>query len=187
MRFSLRTFLPNAGPFVKIRVPWISPLSQFSEMQYVVWNTKNSQFLVMVIKSKCLGPLAKRRVWWIASLSQFQEFQYVSWNTKILHVHQVEMLQMLRAPRGKSGLSPQTAKSAPRRSKSTTFAKGIFQLFNLQKIAMNPIGDPSVLPIQYPIYLWLQVAAGETFGIGGWCYELKSSIRNLQSRHKGMW
>ena len=44
-------------------------------------------------------------------------------------------------------------KSAPRGSKSTTFAKGFFQLFNLQKIGMNPIGDPSVLPIQSPIYL----------------------------------
>ena len=43
-------------------------------------------------------------------------------------------------------------KSAPRRSKSTTFAKGIVQLSNRQKIAMNRIGDPSVLPIQYPIY-----------------------------------
>ena len=45
----------------------------------------------------------------------------------------------------------QDQKGAPRRSKSTLFAKGIFQLFDLQKIAMNPIGDSSVLPIQYPI------------------------------------
>ena len=28
-----------------------------------------------------------------------------------------------------------------------------FQLVNLQHIAVNPIGEPSVLPIQYPIYL----------------------------------
>ena len=33
------------------------------------------------------------------------------------------------------------------------FAKGFFQLFNLRKIATNPIGDASVLPIQSPIYL----------------------------------
>ena len=44
-------------------------------------------------------------------------------------------------------------KSAPRGSKSTTFAGGFFQLFNLQKIGMNPVGDPSVLPTQSPIYL----------------------------------
>ena len=31
-------------------------------------------------------------------------------------------------------------KSAPRGSKSTTFGKGFFQLLNLQKIAMNPMG-----------------------------------------------
>ena len=71
----------------------------------------------------------------------------------ILHAHQAEMLQMPHTPRGKSALSPPRAKSAPRGSKSTTFAKGIVQLFNLQKIGMNPVGDPSVLPIQSPIYL----------------------------------
>ena len=53
----------------------------------------------------------------------------------------------------KSASSPPRPKSAPRGSKSTTFAKGIFQLFNLRKIAPNPMGDPSVLPIQSPIYL----------------------------------
>ena len=87
------------------------------------------------------------------------------------------MLQMPRTPRGKSALSPPRAKSAPRRSKSTTFAKGIFQFFNLQQIAMNPIGDPSVLPIQYPIYLWLQAAAWEAFRIGGWCVVSCMSIQ----------
>ena len=53
----------------------------------------------------------------------------------------------------KSASSPPRPKSAARCSKSTTFAKGFFQLFNFQKIAMNPIGNPSVLPTQYPIYL----------------------------------
>ena len=53
----------------------------------------------------------------------------------------------------KSASSPPRAKSAPRGSKSTTFAKGIFQLFNLRKNATNPMGDPSVLLIQSPIYL----------------------------------
>ena len=47
----------------------------------------------------------------------------------MLHVHQAEMLQMPRAPRGKSALSPPRAKSAPRRSKSTTLSKGICQPF----------------------------------------------------------
>ena len=44
-------------------------------------------------------------------------------------------------------------KSAPRGSKPTTFGKGIFQSFNLQKFAMNPIRELSVLSIRYPIYL----------------------------------
>ena len=44
-------------------------------------------------------------------------------------------------------------KSDPRCSKSIAFTKIMYQLFNLQNIVMNPIGDPSVLPIQYPIYL----------------------------------
>ena len=39
-------------------------------------------------------------------------------------------------------------KSALRGTKSVTFTKAILQVFNLHKIAMNPIGDPSVLLIQ---------------------------------------
>ena len=50
-------------------------------------------------------------------------------------------------------------KSAPRGSKSTTFAQGKFQVSNRQKMVANPIGEPSVSPFQYPIYLWLQAAA----------------------------
>ena len=68
----------------------------------------------------------------------------------------------------KSASSPPRPKSAPRGSKSTTFARGIIQSFHLPNFLHNPIGDPSVLPIQYPIYLWLQAAAWEAFGIGGW-------------------
>ena len=69
----------------------------------------------------------------------------------------------------KSASSPPRAKSAPRGSKSTTFAKEIFQLFNPQKIGMNPVGDPSVLPTQSLLYLWLQAEVWEAFAIGGWC------------------
>ena len=69
----------------------------------------------------------------------------------------------------KSASSPPRAKTIPRGSKSTIFAKGHFQLFNLQKIGTNPIGDPSVLLIQFPIYLWLQAEVWEAFAIGGWC------------------
>ena len=50
-------------------------------------------------------------------------------------------------------------KSAPRGSKSTTFAQGTFQVSKFQKMVANPIGEPSVPPFQYPIYLWLQAAA----------------------------
>ena len=78
-------------------------------------------------------------------------------------------------------------KSALRGTKSVTFTKAILQVFNLHKIAMNPIGDPSVLLIQSseilsesskgisvlpfprPIYRWDQAEVWEEFGIGGWC------------------
>ena len=50
-------------------------------------------------------------------------------------------------------------KSTPRGSKSATFAQGLFRLFNPQKIDTNPIGEPSVLPFQYPVYLLLQASA----------------------------
>ena len=44
-------------------------------------------------------------------------------------------------------------KSTPRGSKSATFAQGLFRLFNPQKIDTNPMGEPSVLPFKYSIYL----------------------------------
>ena len=43
-------------------------------------------------------------------------------------------------------------KSAPRGSKATTFASGQFQVSNPQQMVANPIGDPSVSPLHYPIY-----------------------------------
>ena len=51
---------------------------------------------------------------------------------------------------------------------STIFSNGIFQQFNLPKFIPNPVGEPSVLPIQCPISLWRQAVAWEVFGIGGW-------------------
>ena len=58
-----------------------------------------------------------------------------------------------------SGSGAPGPKSAPRGSKSNTFAKGNVQLFNLQTIDLNPIEESFVLPFQYPIYLWLQASA----------------------------
>ena len=55
-----------------------------------------------------------------------------------------------------SALSLPRAKSAPRGSKSTTFAWGKIQVSNPQTMIANPIGEPSVSPFQYPTYLWLQ-------------------------------
>ena len=52
-------------------------------------------------------------------------------------------LKMLKSASGAPG-----PKSALRGTKSVTFTKAILQVFNLHKIAMNPIGDPSVLLIQ---------------------------------------
>ena len=51
---------------------------------------------------------------------------------------------MLKSASGAPG-----PKSALRGTKSVTFTKAILQVFNLHKIAMNPIGDPSVLLIQF--------------------------------------
>ena len=50
-------------------------------------------------------------------------------------------------------------KNVPRGSKSTTFAQGEIQVSDSHKMIPNPIGEPSVSPFQYPIYLWLQAAA----------------------------
>ena len=63
-------------------------------------------------------------------------------------------LKMLKSASGAPG-----PKGALTCTNSVTFTKTILQVFNLQKLAMNPIGDPSVLFIQYPIYLRVQAAA----------------------------
>ena len=65
----------------------------------------------------------------------------------------------LKREKNKVQDTPYEVKEAIALVKSTTSAKGFFRLFNLQKHVMNPIGDPSVLPIQYPIYLRSQAAA----------------------------
>ena len=76
-------------------------------------------------------------------------------------------------------------KSTPRGSKSATFAQWFFRLFNPQKIDTNPIGEPSVLPFQYPIYLWLQASAWKVIEIGGWCVP-EYRFRNLWFKHTGI-
>ena len=50
------------------------------------------------------------------------------------------------------------------------------------------IGDHSVLPFQYPIYLWVQASAWEVVSIGGWRVLSWSSnrFRNLWFKHRGM-
>ena len=52
-----------------------------------------------------------------------------------------------------------------------------FQLFNLWKNVTNPMGDPSVLPIQSPIYLYHQAEVWEDVAIGGWCVVSCTSIQ----------
>ena len=46
--------------------------------------------------------------------------------------------------RAKSGSGAPGPESAPRGAKSTTFAEGIFQPFNLPKFFPNPVREPSV-------------------------------------------
>ena len=61
--------------------------------------------------------------------------------------------QTLIRNRAKSASGAPRAKNVPRCSKLIIFAKGVFQLFNFQTIAMNPMWELSDSPIQYPIYL----------------------------------
>ena len=77
----------------------------------------------------------------VSSLQWFREFMVVS-NS------QARFRKGAKSASGAPG-----RKSIPRGSKSATFAEGFFRLFNLQQIDTNPIGEPSVLPFQYPIYL----------------------------------
>ena len=55
--------------------------------------------------------------------------------------------------RAKSGSGDPGPEIASRGTKSTTFAKGVFQPFNLPKFFPNPVGEPSILRIQRPMYI----------------------------------
>ena len=98
----------------------------------------------------------------------------------------------------KSASSPPRPKTAPRGSKSTTFAKGIFQLFNVQTIGMNPIG---VLPfyllhLRYTYKTELKFEKLSQLEVGvlsvayrfsypfAWTVNFK--FRNLRFNHRGM-
>ena len=65
------------------------------------------------------------------------------------------------------------------------FCPGTFSALQSSKIDTNPIGEPSVLPFQYPIYLWLQASAWQVIGIGGWCVP-EYRFRNLWFKHRGI-
>ena len=107
-------------------------------------------------------------------------------------------LKMLKSASGAPG-----PKSALKWSKSTTFTTAILQVFNLHKIAINPIGDPSVLLIQYlsessrgisvlplprPIYRWDQAQVGKSSAseIGVLWVALRDIFWNLRCHHRGM-
>ena len=70
--------------------------------------------------------------------------------------------------RAKAASGAPRPKSAPRGSNSTTFAQGKFQVSSRQKMVANPIGEPSVSPLQYSIYEKL---------LGGWCVLSCKSIQ----------
>ena len=46
------------------------------------------------------------------------------------------------------------------------------------KFFANPMGEPSVLHIKCPIYIWDQAEAWEVFGIGGW-YVLSCTSKHI--------
>ena len=90
------------------------------------------------------------------------------------------VLSFCRVSRAKSGFGALGQKSAPRSTKSTTFAKGYFQPFSLLKFFLNPVGEPSVLPIQPPIYRWDQAEVWEYFGIRGWFAMIRGCFWHLR-------
>ena len=65
------------------------------------------------------------------------------------HVATLMINRVLKTFKTKSNRDPvlRDQKMCPRGTKLTSFAKGIFQPFNLLKFCRNPVGKPSVLRI----------------------------------------
>ena len=78
-------------------------------------------------------------------------------------------------------------KSGPRDSKSTIFAKGSHQLFNLTKIGMTPIrGSCRCTYWIYSIYLWVQVWEALKWLLVSFEFVLIQICKFLGFKHRGM-
>ena len=90
--------------------------------------------------------------------------------------------------RSKSGCSAPGIKSAPRGSKSTDFAKGILQLFNLQQMLWIQYGNL----LLNPFIIWhtydskLQLEKFLESEIGVFWVAPRYRFRNLRFKHRGM-
>ena len=92
-----------------------------------------------------------------------------SWWTWILWDRQIGV---------KSASSPPRPKSAPRGSKSTTFAGGFCSaLQSSKKWYESSRGSFRFINSISDIYLWLQAEVWEAFAIGGWCVVSCTSIQ----------
>ena len=154
---SLRT---RSSPLTKIRVSWL-----------FVHLSKELQWFAAHPLAECSSHQGIIRVLWII-VDFSQEFQR-------FFVRLPFKLYFRLRPATKSIKTASGAprpKSAPRGSKSTTFAQGKFQVSNRQKMVANPIGEPSVSPFQYPIYIYGSKLQLEKL-LGGWCVVSCKSIQ----------
>ena len=132
--------------------------------------SKELQWFSSPQDAECLSPFIKIRVWWIM-VEITKEFQ-------CFFVRPPFKLYFRLRPATKS-IKPASGaprpKSAPRGSKSTTFAQGKFQVSNLEKMATNPIGIPPFhhFNIRYTYGSKLQLEKL----LGGWCVVSCKSIQ----------
>ena len=119
--------------------------------------------------------------WCVRSMSNFKmlikpkEFQ---WFWCVSQWANEPMSQSANPPTSQIGIRWSGTKKCSQRYEIDHFCLGIFAGIQPSEFVRDPVGESSVLPIQYPIYRWHQAEAWEVFGIRGW-YVLSCTSRQI--------
>ena len=119
--------------------------------------------------------------WCVRSMSNFKMLikpKELHWFWCVSQWANEPMSQSANPPTSQIGIRWSGTKKCSQRYEIDHFCLGIFAGIQPSEFVRDPVGESSVLPIQYPIYRWHQAEAWEVFGIRGW-YVLSCTSRQI--------
>ena len=118
--------------------------------------------------------------WCVCSMSNFNmsiKPNELQWFGCVSHSANEPMSQSANLPTSQIGVRWSGTKKCSQRYEIDHFCLGIFAGIQPSEWFRDPVGESSVLPMQYPIYRWHQAEAWEVFETRGWCVLSCSSIQ----------